>query len=65
MIGGGLLGLEAARGLITHGCEVHVVHLAKYLMEQQFDPRRRHAEAQHGGHGRPCASGEIDDDRAG
>ena len=29
MIGGGLLGLEAARGLLTHGCEVHVVHLAK------------------------------------
>jgi hypothetical protein len=28
VIGGGLLGLEAAHGLINHGCEVHVVHLA-------------------------------------
>jgi nitrite reductase (NADH) large subunit len=26
VIGGGLLGLEAARGLLNHGCEVHVVH---------------------------------------
>ncbi|MCI0467427.1 MAG: FAD-dependent oxidoreductase, partial [Beijerinckiaceae bacterium] len=38
VIGGGLLGLEAARGLINHGCEVHVVHIASHLMEQQLDP---------------------------
>src|SRR5216683_3162676 len=38
VIGGGLLGLEAARGLANHGCEVHVVHLARHLMEQQLDP---------------------------
>ncbi len=37
VIGGGLLGLEAARGLINHGCEVHVVHLAKWLMGAQLD----------------------------
>lgn len=37
VIGGGLLGLEAARGLATHGCEVHVIHLAGHLMEQQLD----------------------------
>ncbi len=37
VIGGGLLGLEAARGLMNHGCEVHVVHLASHLMEQQVD----------------------------
>jgi nitrite reductase (NADH) large subunit len=37
VIGGGLLGLEAARGLVNHGCEVHVVHLAAHLMEQQLD----------------------------
>ena len=37
VIGGGLLGLEAARGLLNHGCEVHVVHLAKRLMNQQLD----------------------------
>ena len=37
VIGGGLLGLEAARGLLTHGCEVHVVHLSASLMNQQLD----------------------------
>jgi nitrite reductase (NADH) large subunit len=37
VIGGGLLGLEAARGLINHGCEVHVVHLAGHLMEMLLD----------------------------
>jgi nitrite reductase (NADH) large subunit len=38
VIGGGLLGLEAARGLINYGCEVHVVHLGAHLMEAQLDP---------------------------
>jgi nitrite reductase (NADH) large subunit len=38
VIGGGLLGLEAARGLLNHDCEVHVVHLAGHLMEMQLDP---------------------------
>jgi len=37
VIGGGLLGLEAARGLLNHGCEVHVVHLGPHLMEMQLD----------------------------
>lgn len=37
VIGGGLLGLEAARGLLQHGCEVHVIHFAGHLMEQQLD----------------------------
>src|SRR5262245_7925917 len=37
VIGGGLLGLEAARGLINHGCEVHAIHLAGHLMEMQLD----------------------------
>jgi nitrite reductase (NADH) large subunit len=37
VIGGGLLGLEAARGLMNHGCEVHVVHLGANLMEAQLD----------------------------
>ena len=37
VIGGGLLGLEAARGLLNRGLEVHVVHLAAYLMESQLD----------------------------
>ncbi len=37
VIGGGLLGLEAARGLLNHGCAVHVVHLGSSLMEAQLD----------------------------
>ncbi len=37
VIGGGLLGLEAARGLLNFGCEVHVVHLGKHLMDMQLD----------------------------
>jgi nitrite reductase (NADH) large subunit len=37
VIGGGLLGLEAARGLLTHGCEVHLIHLSQRLMNQQLD----------------------------
>ena len=38
VIGGGLLGLEAARGLLSQGLEVHVVHLMPHLMEVQLDP---------------------------
>ena len=37
VIGGGLLGLEAARGLQVRGCEVTVVHLMETLMERQLD----------------------------
>jgi nitrite reductase (NADH) large subunit len=37
VIGGGLLGLEAARGLQLRGCEVSVVHLMDTLMERQLD----------------------------
>ncbi len=38
MIGGGLLGLEAARGVLGYGCEVHVLELGPHLMTQQLDP---------------------------
>lgn len=38
VLGGGLLGLEAARGLATRGLEVTVVHPVPYLMERQLDP---------------------------
>src|SRR3954452_7986584 len=38
VIGGGLLGLEAARGVASQGCEVTVVHLMDRLMERQLDP---------------------------
>ena len=37
VIGGGLLGLEAARGLLQLDVEVHVVHLMRHLMEIQLD----------------------------
>ncbi|MGH9617697.1 MAG: nitrite reductase large subunit NirB [Acidobacteriaceae bacterium] len=37
VIGGGLLGLEAARGLQVQGCDVSVVHLMNSLMERQLD----------------------------
>lgn len=38
VIGGGLLGLEAARGLLAHGLDVTVVEVAPHLMIQQLDP---------------------------
>ncbi len=37
VIGGGLLGLGAAYGLMTRGMEVTVLHLAPILMENQLD----------------------------
>ncbi len=37
VIGGGLLGLEAARGIAAQGCAVTVVHLVDRLMERQLD----------------------------
>lgn len=51
VIGGGLLGLEAARGLLNLGMQVDVVHLMPHLMERQLDPAaslmlKRELEAQ-------------------
>ncbi|MBQ4900458.1 nitrite reductase large subunit NirB [Paenibacillus sp. Marseille-P2973] len=37
VIGGGLLGLEAARGLLHLGMDVTVIHIHSYLMERQLD----------------------------
>ena len=37
VIGGGLLGLEAANGLKMRGMDVTVVHLADWLLERQLD----------------------------
>lgn len=37
VIGGGLLGLEAARGLMTHDLEVSVIEAADQLMPSQLD----------------------------
>ena len=42
VIGGGLLGLEAAAGLQMQGMEVSVVHLAPHLMERQLDQAAAH-----------------------
>jgi assimilatory nitrate reductase electron transfer subunit len=42
VLGGGLLGLEAARGLAARGLDVQVVHAIGHLMERQLDP---HASA--------------------
>jgi nitrite reductase (NADH) large subunit len=39
VIGGGLLGIEAAYGLVRAGLEVSLVHLMDRLMERQLDPR--------------------------
>jgi assimilatory nitrate reductase electron transfer subunit len=38
VVGGGLLGLEAARGLAGRGVPVTVVHRAGHLMDRQLDP---------------------------
>jgi nitrite reductase (NADH) large subunit len=38
VIGGGLLGLEAAAGLAMQGMDVTVLHLMPTLMERQLDP---------------------------
>lgn len=42
VIGGGLLGLEAAAGLAMQGMKVTVVHLMPTLMERQLDPAAGH-----------------------
>jgi nitrite reductase (NADH) large subunit len=42
VIGGGLLGLEAAAGLHACGMDVTVLHLMPTLMERQLDPAAAH-----------------------
>ena len=37
VIGGGLLGLEAANGLLNNGMQVTVIHLSEVLMDRQLD----------------------------
>ncbi|MFG6149999.1 nitrite reductase large subunit NirB [Halobacillus sp. B23F22_1] len=37
VIGGGLLGLEAARGLLNLGMETEVVHISNHIMGRQLD----------------------------
>ena len=38
VVGGSLLGLEAAAGMAARGAEVTVIHLMGHLMERQLDP---------------------------
>ncbi|RJK96846.1 FAD-dependent oxidoreductase [Vallicoccus soli] len=38
VLGGGLLGIEAARGLVARGVPVEVVQAAPHLMDRQLDP---------------------------
>jgi nitrite reductase (NADH) large subunit len=42
VIGGGLLGIEAAYGLVRAGASVTLIHLVDRLMERQLDPRAAH-----------------------
>ncbi len=42
VIGGGLLGLEAAAGLKQQGMDVTVLHIMPHLMERQLDPAAGH-----------------------
>ncbi|HJV44243.1 MAG TPA: nitrite reductase large subunit NirB [Bacillota bacterium] len=42
VIGGGLLGIEAARGLLNLNMDVSVVHIFSHLMERQLDPTAAH-----------------------
>jgi nitrite reductase (NADH) large subunit len=37
VVGGGLLGLEAANGLLARGMDVTLVHIAPWLMDRQLD----------------------------
>jgi hypothetical protein len=54
VIGGGLLGLEAANGLMRRGMDVTVVHVADSLMNQQLDEAGRAAAARGAGSARAC-----------
>jgi nitrite reductase [NAD(P)H] large subunit len=57
VIGGGLLGLECAHGLLSLGLEVHVMHRSSHLMNQQLDPAAGRDPSVVGGEkGRPRAS---------
>ncbi|WP_410623077.1 FAD-dependent oxidoreductase [Amycolatopsis sp. cmx-8-4] len=45
VLGGGLLGLEAARGLAGRGNQVTVVHPNRHVMERRLDPAAGHVLA--------------------
>ncbi|WP_431284905.1 NAD(P)/FAD-dependent oxidoreductase [Humitalea sp. 24SJ18S-53] len=65
VIGGGLLGLEAAAGLADLGCDVTVLHAMPWLMERQLDAPaaatlRRHLEARRLRFVMPAATAAIE-----
>ena len=71
VVGGGLLGLEAANGLMSRGMTVTVVHLMPTVMERQLDrigwlpPQARAGEPRprraHGGeHGAIVGDGKVE-----
>jgi len=67
VIGGGLLGLEAAAGLAELGCAVTVLHAMPWLMERQLDAAaaatlRRHLEARQLRFVMPAATAAIEAD---
>ncbi|QSP94062.1 NAD(P)/FAD-dependent oxidoreductase [Marinobacter salinisoli] len=39
VLGGGLLGIEAARGMLRYGTKVTVIHHAPFLMNRQLEPQ--------------------------
>ena len=53
VIGGGLLGLEAAAGLNARDMDVTVLHLMPTLMERQLDPAAGYHAATRAGNARP------------
>ncbi|PZW43034.1 nitrite reductase (NADH) large subunit [Humitalea rosea] len=67
VIGGGLLGLEAAAGLAALGCAVTVLHAMPWLMERQLNAEaaatlRRHLEARGLRFVMPAATAAIEPD---
>ena len=74
VIGGGLLGLEAAHGLNLRGMDVSVIHLMPTLMERQLDASAAHLLEKeltsrgmtiYTGANTECFTGEDDEDEAG
>jgi len=57
VIGGGLLGLEAASGLLQRGLHVTVVHIHPHLMEQQLDAQAADMLRGEASSGAACNSG--------
>jgi nitrite reductase (NADH) large subunit len=64
VIGGGLLGLEAANGLALRGMAVTVVHLGEWLLNRQLDPQAGRAAGSQPAPARPGLRAGRADGRA-